>query len=47
MKTFSIRGPLEETAGHFAMYAAWLLFSPLVLVFQTLPTKETTTRIAI
>ena len=45
MKPFKIRSPLEETAGWLRLYAAWLFFSPLVLLFQTLPTTETESRI--
>ena len=45
MKTFKIRTPLEETALKLQFSAAWLFFSPLVLVFQTLPTTKTDTRI--
>jgi hypothetical protein len=45
MKPFKIRSPLEETAVKLQTYSAWLFFSPLVLLFQTLPTTETETRI--
>jgi hypothetical protein len=45
MKPFKIRSPLEETAGWLRLYSAWLFFSPLVLLFQTLPTTETESRI--
>ena len=42
-----IRTPLEETAVRLQSYAAWLCFSPLVLMFQALPTTETETRIVV
>ncbi len=45
MKPFKIRSPLEETAIWLRLYAAWLFFSPLVLLFQTLPTTVTESRI--
>jgi hypothetical protein len=45
MKPFKIRSPLEETAIWLRLYAAWLFLSPLVLLFQTLPTTETESRI--
>ncbi len=45
MKPFNIRTPLEEAAVRLRLYASWLLFSPLVLAFQALPTTETETRI--
>jgi len=45
MKPFKIRSPLEETAVKLQSYAAWLFFSPLVLMFQALPMTETETRI--
>jgi hypothetical protein len=45
MKPFKIRSPLEETAIWLRLYAAWLFFSPLVLLFQALPTTETESRI--
>ena len=45
MMPFKIRTPLEETAMKLQSYAAWLRISPLVLMFQVLPTTETDTRI--
>lgn len=45
MKPFKIRSPLEELAVKLQSYAAWLMFSPLVLMFQALPPTETRTRI--
>jgi hypothetical protein len=45
MKPFKIRTHLEETTIILPAYAAWMLFSPLVLIFQALPPTETETRI--
>ena len=45
MKRFNIRSPLEETAVKLQYYAGRLLFAPLVLMFQALPTTETNTRV--
>lgn len=45
MKPFKIRSPLEETAIWLRLYASWLFFSPLILLFQTLPTTETESRV--
>jgi hypothetical protein len=47
MTPFKVRSPLEETAMKLQSYASWLRFSPLVLMFQVLPTTETNTRIVI
>ena len=45
MKRHEIRSPLEEAMIKIQTYAAWLLCSPLVLVYQALPTTETNTRV--
>ena len=47
MKRFEIRGPFEETVMKLQAYAAWLLCSPLVLMYQALPMKEINTRIVV
>ena len=46
MKRVGIRTPIEETAVWLQVYAARLFLSPLVLAFQSLPMKETDTRVA-
>ncbi len=45
MKPFKIRSPLMDFAVTLQGYAVWAIFSPLVLLFQVLPTTETDTRI--
>jgi hypothetical protein len=45
MTPFKIRTPGEEAAMKLQSYLAWLRFSPLVLMFQVLPTTETQTRV--
>ena len=45
MKPFKIRSPLMDFAVTLQCCAVWAIFSPLVLLFQVLPTTETDTRI--
>ena len=40
MAPFRIRTPLEETALNLKMYASWLMFSPLVLLFKLFPIRK-------
>lgn len=45
MTPFRIRSPLEMTAINLKIYAFWLMFSPVILLFQILPKKEITSRV--
>ena len=45
MKPFKIRSRLADFAILLQSYAVWAMFSPLLLIFQALPIKETDTRV--
>jgi hypothetical protein len=45
MKQFNIRSPLMNFAITLQSYALWAMISPLLLIFQALPIKETDTRV--